>query len=320
MQSATDDLTALERSLSAAVNAAATVQITGTAAVHFVGQLLGGGGTAEDTPTTSGAPHLELDHATIAMLEVAVELAVEAAGAAHAAPLSQFVGNWMLDWREQLTAMLRRVELLTALGEHEIAAAVQALEAQTYAAGDVIYRQDDDGDDRCYFVLAGECCATSEKHSLVEGTRVEHKKHGVGTVTEVTQEPSITRVEFDKGESHRYAPASLHKLKPVAKLPPKLVAAGRFSPQGQTFFGERALSRHEPRAATVSCATDVTVVTLSAATFLKLRKQQERKENLIRGVALFETFGDDQITALASVLQVARRDSTRRDSTRLDAA
>ena len=77
----------------------------------------------------------------------------------------------------------------------------------------------------------------------------------------------------------------------------------QYTPERNNFFGERALSRVEPRAKTITCRTDVTVLRLTAATFLRLQRQQEHKENLLRGVSLFETFGDDQIATLASILQ-----------------
>ena len=79
---------------------------------------------------------------------------------------------------EQLAAMLRGVELLNALGEPEILAAVRALEEKAFRAGDVIYRQDDQGDD-CFFMVAGECYAEQQLHTFEQGTRVTHKRHGV---------------------------------------------------------------------------------------------------------------------------------------------
>ena len=198
-----------------------------------------------------------------------------------------------------LTATLRQVELLKQLGESEIAAAVQALEMQTYKAGDVIYRQDDQGDD-CFFVDSGILFATRILHTFVEGTRVTHAKRGTGTVAEVTEDPNITRVVFDNGETHRYTPASLHKLKPVDAVEPRIVEDQQYRPGDH--FGERALSRSEPRPRTITCRTDVTILRLTAASFLELQRQQERKEDLIRAVHLFETFSDVQIAALASML------------------
>ena len=189
---------------------------------------------------------------------------------------------------QRLVNMLRGVELLRALGEPEIEAAVEALEPHSFLAGDVVYRQDEQGDD-CFFVIAGECYATSQLHTLVEGTRVVHKKHGVGTVEQVTKEPHITRVVFDKGESHRYVPASLHKLKPVEAVEPRVEEVAQYHPGAQCFFGERALSRVEPRAATVACRTDVSALRLTAGTFMRLRRQQEHKENRLRGCAAATT-------------------------------
>ena len=46
---------------------------------------------------------------------------------------------------------------------------------------------------------------------FVPGTRVSHPKHGEGIVTE-NMEDGRTRVEFDIGVSHRYAPKSIAKL------------------------------------------------------------------------------------------------------------
>ena len=147
--------------------------------------------------------------------------------------------------------MLRDVPALRALGDPEIVAAVDALQPKTFHKGDVVYRQDSQGDD-CYFVLSGECVSTSEVYTLEVGLRVNHKKHGMGTVAEVTENPQITKVVFDKGESHRYVPASLHKLKPVADVKPRVVESGRYRPNGKPCFGERALGRVEPRAKTVT--------------------------------------------------------------------
>ena len=101
------------------------------------------------------------------------------------------------DSRERRIAMLRDVPALRALGDPEIVAAVDALQPKTFHKGDVVYRQDSQGDD-CYFVLAGECVSTSEVYTLEVGLRVNHKKHGMGTVAEVTENPQITKVVFDR--------------------------------------------------------------------------------------------------------------------------
>ena len=298
----------LERALSAAVTAAAVAQPSDV--LQFIGELLCREVEPEEL-TTEGSP-VDLDEATVAWLQMAMGAAVSAA--ATAAPTQPnvlaFVGKYLLQWPKTVMAMLQHVELLRALGEQELAAAVKTLKVVTYKAGDVIYRQYDDGhvDGRCcYFVVHGECYATHQVHELAVGTRVMHKKHGVGTVVEVSTEPSITKVEFDKGESHRYTPPSLHKLTPVADVPPQIVAGKRYSPDEGSghviFFGERALSRSEPRSATVTCARDATLLQLTADTFLELRREHDRKEHLLRGLPLFETFGDDQIAALASLLE-----------------
>ena len=72
--------------------------------------------------------------------------------------------------------------------------------------------------------------------------------------------------------------------------------------RGAGFFGERALRRSEPRAATITALTDVRALRLSAAVFLELVRERERKEALLRGAALFEAMSDEQIESLADGL------------------
>ena len=48
---------------------------------------------------------------------------------------------------ERMTSVLRQVDLLNTLGEPEIEKVVHALEARTFKAGEVIYRQDEQGED-----------------------------------------------------------------------------------------------------------------------------------------------------------------------------
>ena len=119
------------------------------------------------------------------------------------------------------------LDLKVDMVSSEVAAAIDALEEQTFRKGDVIFQQDSQGD-ACFFVIMGECHATAQVYTLEKGTRVTHKKHGVGQVVEVTHDPSITKVQF-AGESHRYVPASLHKLKPTA-----LDSAGSLNSIGTT--------------------------------------------------------------------------------------
>lgn len=204
--------------------------------------------------------------------------------------------------------MLREVDLLRALGDPEIEAAVQELEEMTFKAGEVIYSQDDAGEsswraNSCFFVESGLCYATHKMFTLPADTRVKHKSRGVGTVVEVTEDPSITRVQFDvygpedlNAGEHKYTPASLHKLKPVAAVEPIIKEIGQYGPGNH--FGERVLTRvsrvGEPRPLTITCRTDVTVLRLSAETFLKLKRQQDHKDSLLRCVSFFETFSDDQ--------------------------
>ena len=220
-------------------------------------------------------------------------------------------------------------------------------------------RQGDEGD-AIYFLDVGECVATIALLSFEVGARVEHKKHGAGTVAEVTTAPpmsmshvhvhvhvhcmctavhtacahcmytlrvnptcalharctctagkhganpypnpypnpnqvttvpSITRVEFDKGEAHSYTVSSYHKLKrPSAekKVEPEYQEVARYrtdDEEYQPFFGEASLLKTEPRPRnlTLTCLTDVTVRRLSAPKFLELKQQQDHKDDLLRG-------------------------------------
>lgn len=65
------------------------------------------------------------------------------------------------------------------------------------------------------------------------------------------------------------------------------------------FFGERALLRSEPRAATVTAQTAVVALQLSGAAFMHIIRERDLKEELLRSVSLFETMSDEQIAKLA---------------------
>ena len=125
------------------------------------------------------------------------------------------------------------------------------------------------------------------------------------------------RVHFDERTAsnkhvHGYTPPSLHKLKPVEKIQPKVSTVGTYKAAGlmgnlsadgcRDYFGEKSLERTEPRPATVTCKTDVTVLRLPAAKFLKFKRDQDHKENLMRKVPFFDTFSDDQIAIVAQLL------------------
>ena len=69
------------------------------------------------------------------------------------------------------------------------------------------------------------------------------------------------------------------------------------------FFGERELLRNEPRASTVTARTAVKTLRLTADAFIKLIREREHRENVLRNVPLFETMTDEQIAKLAGVLE-----------------
>lgn len=140
---------------------------------------------------------------------------------------------------------LRNVKLFQNFGELEIEECAKVLELVTYAAGQDIITQGDEGFD-CYIVDAGECFAKIQ----ISG-----------------------------------------KWKEVV----------RYEPGG--FFGERALLRNEPRAATVTARTDVKLLRLSREEFVSMIAERDHKENLIRKIKEFDTFNDLQVATLAGAFE-----------------
>lgn len=69
------------------------------------------------------------------------------------------------------------------------------------------------------------------------------------------------------------------------------------------FFGERALLRDEPRAASVVSVTDVVLFRITREKFVDMIHERHHKEALIRGCKLFETMTDEQIAKLGGALQ-----------------
>mmetsp|Transcript_44833 Transcript_44833/g.104700 ORF Transcript_44833/g.104700 Transcript_44833/m.104700 type:complete len:828 (-) Transcript_44833:166-2649(-) len=140
---------------------------------------------------------------------------------------------------------LRNVKLFQNFGELEIEECAKVLELVTYAAGQDIITQGDEGFD-CFIVDAGECFAKIQ----ISG-----------------------------------------KWKEVV----------RYEPGG--FFGERALLRKEPRAATVTARTDVKLLRLSREEFVSMIAERDHKENLIRKIKEFDTFNDLQVATLAGAFE-----------------
>lgn len=67
-------------------------------------------------------------------------------------------------------------------------------------------------------------------------------------------------------------------------------------------FGERALLRNEPRAATVTCRSVVQCLVFSAASFKKMIDERDLREELLRGVKILETLSEEQIAAAGAAL------------------
>merc|ERR1719253_1363798 len=69
------------------------------------------------------------------------------------------------------------------------------------------------------------------------------------------------------------------------------------------FFGERALLRAEPRAATVTARTNVSALRMHKPDFANMIRERDHKENIIRNVKMFETMNEDQVAKIASALE-----------------
>eukprot|EP00931_Biecheleriopsis_adriatica_P107788 TRINITY_DN82112_c0_g1_i1.p1 TRINITY_DN82112_c0_g1~~TRINITY_DN82112_c0_g1_i1.p1 ORF type:complete len:810 (+),score=138.35 TRINITY_DN82112_c0_g1_i1:86-2515(+) len=70
------------------------------------------------------------------------------------------------------------------------------------------------------------------------------------------------------------------------------------------FFGERALLRAEPRAATVVARTDCSLLRMCRDRFVKMVESRDKKEGLLRQCKLFETMTDEQIAMLGGVVKL----------------
>ena len=64
-------------------------------------------------------------------------------------------------------------------------------------------------------VAATTSSSSPPSYKFAVGTRVKHPTRGNGTVTELLQDESRSRVLFDSGEEHRYKPSSMHKIVPL---------------------------------------------------------------------------------------------------------
>jgi len=68
-------------------------------------------------------------------------------------------------------------------------------------------------------------------------------------------------------------------------------------------FGERALLRSEPRAATITAVTAVKAYVLNAIDFQNLIRERDRREECLRGVKLLEMMSIEQIAKAAGALE-----------------
>lgn len=81
----------------------------------------------------------------------------------------------------------------------------------------------------------------SRRQGFSVGQRVVHGKRGAGVVSEL-MEDGRTRVTFDDGQEHRYAPESIYKLVPLdpAAAPASLGAGSHEGSEGGDSCGDRA--------------------------------------------------------------------------------
>ena len=71
-----------------------------------------------------------------------------------------------------------------------------------------------------------------------------------------------------------------------------------------SYFGERGLRRGEAREVRVVCLTSVKALRITQDSFIACMRMREYKENLLRGVQLFEQMTDDQIGKLAAIMEL----------------
>ena len=102
-----------------------------------------------------------------------------------------------------------------------------------------------------------------------------------GTVISSTLIPGIAGAGWEWKETRPYKP-------------------GRFG----SFFGERGLRRGEPRQQRMVCLTAVKALRITQESYVACARMREYKENLLRGVQLFEQMTDDQIGKLAAVIKM----------------
>jgi len=76
-----------------------------------------------------------------------------------------------------------------------------------------------------------------------------------------------------------------------------------FQYKGSGFFGERALLRDEPRAATVKAITKVKTYTLLRDDFVALIRERDLRQSLVRELQIFETMNDRQVVLIASMFK-----------------
>jgi len=70
-----------------------------------------------------------------------------------------------------------------------------------------------------------------------------------------------------------------------------------------SYFGERGLRRGEPRPQRMTCRTDVKALRITQKNYIACARIREYKENLLRGVQLFEQMTDEEIGKLAAVIE-----------------
>jgi len=71
-----------------------------------------------------------------------------------------------------------------------------------------------------------------------------------------------------------------------------------------SYFGERGLRRGEPRSQRMTCLTEVVACKITQQSYVQCARMREYKENLLRGVQLFEQMTDDEIGKLAAVIEL----------------
>ena len=174
---------------------------------------------------------------------------------------------------ERYKKLVKKVNLFSEMGLAEIEAAASQLLVRTFQRGEIIY---DEGD------------AADADGLKLDKDGKPTKDRGGGCW--VLEDGEVVASVLIPG----VAEAGTWEWKETREYSAKSRVA--------TFFGERGLLRNEPRPLRMTCKTAVKALRITSDTFVACARISERKEGLIRGVALLEQCTDAQVAKIAAAI------------------